>query len=124
MSKIDEFFEQELKKEEDEGIEVLGRLRKLEEGDTEINFNELAEIRDKPYKFPDKVTREAKLVMRKIYIWKSEQKSGHPLIIPVSVHRDIRELRLKHGKKMISAIIKARGEGIKRRYKVVPMLQE
>lgn len=124
MGKIDEYFEQELKKEEEEGLNVLGRLRKLEDGNTEIDFSAVIEIRDKIYKFPDKLTREIKGIPRKIYVFKNESIHGCPLIVPISVHRDIRELRIKHGKKMIKAIIKARGDGIQRRYKVVPMIQE
>ena len=123
MSKIDEHFTEELKKEEESGVSVLGRLRKIEEGKTEICFKDLIEIRDKNYKFPDKVTRELKLIERKIYIFRDVKVHGVPLIVPISVHRDIRELRLKHGQKMVKVIIRAKGEGILRRYKVVPEVE-
>ena len=126
MLPIDNEFEKDLAKEEKKQKErtAIGKLRKLKEGKTEVRLNDIAEIREVVYKFTDAVTRQMKPVIRKIYIFKNEFKSGVPLILPLSVHRDIRDLRLKHGEKMVKAIINAKGEGIGRRYKVVAEILE
>ena len=122
MGKIDDEFEKDIIKEEREREEQtkIGKLRKIEGERTEIKMREIAEIREVKYKFVDKVTRITKEISRKIYIFKNEFVSGVPLIVPISVHRDIRDLRLKHGEKMVGAVIKSKGEGINRRYQVVP----
>lgn len=126
MGKIDNIFKNDLEREEQNGKEEVqvGKLRKFEKGRTEIMIDEIEEIREVIYKFTDKVTRKTKPVVRKIYVFRNEFKSGVPLIVPLSVHKEIRSLRIKHGQRMVQAIVKASGDGIARKYQVNAELRE